>query len=235
MPPIVAINSVQDLYKILTTKRVIGRRAGEELLTIAGDRMLKNTTDPSEEETRQFMQEECLLLQKYANYPTLTEWNNMPGLRHGTKWGSTFGVTILVGELILQQVHHAHKGFPTSVLQKMLFAMLAELDHPSANTLVEPFEKMINFKIEREDGRDMSPEERAGFLRRILGQILASFVHVMDRYGLVESDGEGGASITLLGNRVLLHLKDAREIVDVLAGAHARFQSEIPNLSVTSN
>jgi hypothetical protein len=100
MPPVAKIESIEDLYRILTLKRIISRRAYDELLAIAGDRVLKNTA-PTDEDALHFMGEEKELLRKYANYPTLTEWEMMPNLRTGTKWGSTFGVTVLIGELIL--------------------------------------------------------------------------------------------------------------------------------------
>ncbi len=233
MQPVAQIENIQDLYRILTLKRIISRRAGEELLEIAGDRVLKNNAHPTDEEALAFMEEEKQLLYKYASYPTLTEWETMPSMRAGTKWGSTFGVTVLVGELVLQHVGQLHPGFPRPVLQKMLFAILGELDTPTANYLIEPFEKMINFKIERADKREMSDEEKSQYIRRILTEILQSFVLVLDRYGLVEAQ-QGAAAITPFGKRILLHLRDARNFVDILAAAHTRFQDEKPDLTIDS-
>jgi hypothetical protein len=228
--PVATIETVQDLYRILTLKRIISRRANDELLKIAGDRVLKSV-NPTDEETLQFMNEEKGLLRKYANYPTLTEWEQMPHLRIGSKWGSTFGVTILVGELVLEIVKEVHSEFPTSVLQKMLFGILGELDSPSATYLIEPFEKMITINVERVDNREMTPEEKSQFVTRVLTHILESFMLVLEKYGLVEIDG-GVAVVTTLGRRVLMHLRDAKEFVDILSKAHSRLQSSKTDLTL---
>jgi hypothetical protein len=115
----------------------------------------------------------------------------------------------------------------------MLFTILTELQTPTASYLIEPFEKMITFNVERADKQEMSPEERSQFIRRVLITILESFILVLDKYGLVESIS-GAAAVTPLGTRVLQHLKDAREFVDILSAAHTRLQAQKPDLPTTS-
>jgi hypothetical protein len=231
IPPVITINTVEDLYRILTLKRIISRRAHEELLNIAGDKVLQINAIPSLEDTLQFISEERKLLNKYASYPSLTEWNLMPELHSGTKWGSTFGVTILVGELILENLRQLHAGFSLSILQKMFMAILGELNKPSTVYLVDSIHRMTNFNVERADGQPLDEKDKEAFVHQVLTQILESFVSISEKYGLVEEKGPG-VSITPLGQRVLLHLKDASDFVIILTEAHTRLQTEKPRLPI---
>jgi len=232
IPPVVSIKTVEDLYKILTLKRIISRRANEELLNIAGDKVLKTNVDPTDEETIQFMLEERELLRKYASYPSLTEWNLMPEFHSGTKWGSTFGVTVLVGELILENIRQLHTGFSISVLQKMLLAILGELNKSTASYLIDAILKITKWNIARSDGKSLNEKDKEKFICQILISILESFVSVMDKYGLVNAK-ENSLTITDLGRRVLLHMKDAQDFVDVLADVHAKLQNKKSDFSIT--
>jgi hypothetical protein len=229
LPPVVTIDSVEDLSRILTLKRIIARRASEELLNIAGDKVLQGNSDPSEETALQFIKEEQELLRKYANYPSLTEWNLMPELRAGSKWGSTFGVTILIGEMILESMRQIHPGFPLGALQKILMVVLGELHKGSAAYLIDAVQRFTKFSLERQDGRPLSEIEKEQFFRQILTHILEDMITVMENYGLVEGK-EAEVALTPLGLRVLLHMKDAADFVIVLTAAHTRLQSEKPNL-----
>lgn len=212
------------------SKRIISRRANEELLNIAGDKVLQANANPSHEDTLQFIKEEQELLRKYASYPSLTEWNLMPELHAGSKWGSTFGVTILVGEMILENMCQQHPGFPLGALQKVLLAVLGELNKPTAPYLVEAIQRFTKFNLERHDGQPLNETERAKFIQQILAHILEDFITILEKYGLVEGK-ETGVALTPLGYRVLLHMKDADDFVTVLTAAHTRLQAEKPNLS----
>jgi hypothetical protein len=233
VPLVVTIDTVEDLSRILTLKRIIARRASEELLNIAGDKVLQGNSNPSVEDTLQFIKEETELLRKYANYPSLTEWNLMPELHAGSKWGSTFGVTILVGEMILENMRQQHPGLPVGALQKVLMTVLGELNKPTAAYLIDSVQRFTKFNLERQDGRPLSDDERSMFVRQILGHILEDLITIMEKYDLVEGK-EAGVALTPLGHRVLLHMKDATDFVTVLSAAHTRLQSEKPNLTSAS-
>jgi len=233
MQPVVSIDTVEDLSRILTLKRIISRRAGEELLNIAGDKVLEGNPNPSHEDTLQFIKEEQELLRKYANYPSLTEWNLMPELHAGSKWGSTFGVTILVGEVILENMHQQHPGLPISALQKILMTVLGELNKPTAPYLIDSVQRYTKFNLERQDGQPLNENDRNLFVRQILAHLLEDLITILEKYGLVEGK-ETGIALTPLGHRVLLHMKDASDFVVILTEAHTRLQSEKPNLTATS-
>jgi hypothetical protein len=226
--PLVNIRTIEDLNKILFMQRSITRRAKEELLAVASDAIL----DPTNiEQVEKLMRDEGELLEKYANYPTLTEFNLMPNLEGGTKWGATFGVTLLVGELILEQVK-AIQGTFESVLRPMLVLLLAELDSPQHDFLVEPLEKSLHMTVTSNSGRDVTEEERQVFVRKLVSELVKAFIHVCSTYGVVK-EVEEGYQITSRGKRILLHLIDAQKFILDIVDAHARFQSNKPKLSMT--
>jgi hypothetical protein len=92
--PVVAINSQEELHKVLAIQKAVSDRARLEL---ADNRA---ATPP------EFIEFAKKLLDKYTRYATLTEYNITPSLADGEKWGATFGVTALIGALVLE---HARK------------------------------------------------------------------------------------------------------------------------------
>ena len=93
---IVPINSKEELEKVLAIQKAVSDRARIELASPDPDL-------PQEEEVtaERFTGYAGRLLEKYARYATLTEYTYAPHLADSVKWGATFGVTALVGALIL--------------------------------------------------------------------------------------------------------------------------------------
>jgi hypothetical protein len=87
--PVVSISSKDELLKILAIQKAVSDRARIELASAPTD-------VPSE-----FIEFAASTLEKYARYSTLTEYQHVPHLADSEKWGATFGVTALVGALIL--------------------------------------------------------------------------------------------------------------------------------------
>jgi len=89
---IIAINSKEELQKVLAIQKAVSDRARIELASAP------ETPDftPSV-----FVQYAAQTLEKYARYPTFTEYQHLPHLADSEKWGATFGVTALVGALVL--------------------------------------------------------------------------------------------------------------------------------------
>jgi hypothetical protein len=90
--PIVPINSKEELQKVLVIQKAVSDRARIELATHP------EVPDFAPEAFTGFA---AKLLEKYARYSTLTEYQIVPALADSVKWGATFGVTALVGALIL--------------------------------------------------------------------------------------------------------------------------------------
>ena len=224
--PIVNLRTVEDLKKVLFVQRMITRQAKEELLAVASDVELIQAED-SDKKAVAFMAEERKLLEKYANGPTLTEFNLIPNLAGGTHFGATFGTTLLVGELILEQVKVLQGEFEP-LLRRLYMILLMELDRPQHRYLVEPLEKALKFKVNRPDGAPVPLEEQEAHAKRLVYRLVETFLVISTEYGIVETQTSKGFIITPLGRRVLLHLLDAEKFITLLVTAHTRFQSAKP-------
>src|SRR5271166_2806341 len=110
------IKTVEDLKKVLMRQKLCTRQAAEELAKIASNEALQTIEGEPEEKQKEkvftIMKAESILLEKYGMNPTMTELNAMPHTPDlAIKWGATFGVALLVGELILEQVRQLQGTF----------------------------------------------------------------------------------------------------------------------------
>jgi hypothetical protein len=227
---IVQLRSLDDLKKVLFLQKSITTKAKNELVAVAGDGSLEPDADPSVEAAR-FLAEERKILEKYAKYPTLTEFQLMPNSYDGYKWGATFGVTLLVGELIFEQLKTSHPHFGP-VIRQLVVLFLSELDHPQHEYLIEPLEKHLRYKVTSELGTEVPEAQQKAFVRDLVNQFADTLVALCDSYGIVKVK-KGGVVITPLGKRVLLHLIDAAKWVEDMTTAHAKFQNSKPHFSMT--
>jgi hypothetical protein len=227
---IVQLRSLDDLKKVLFLQKTITTRAKNELLAVAGDGVLEPGADLLEEANR-FLVEEKKILDKYAKYPTLTEFQLMPNSYDGYKWGATFGVTLLVGELIFEQLKSSHPHFGP-VIRHLFVLFLSELDHPQHEYLIEPLEKHLRYKVTSELGDEIPVDKQKAYVRDLVSQLTDTMVALCESYGIVKAK-KGGIVITPLGKRVLLHLVDAAKWVEDMTTAHKKFQTSRPKLSMT--
>jgi len=229
---ILNIQTIEDLNKVLFIQKVITRRAKDELYAIIKD---ADMTAPFEDkEVDNLMKREGELLQKYANYPTMSEFNAMPNLAAGTKWGATFGLALLVNELVLEQVKRVGpEGTPVipevfaPVLRPMYMILLAELDNPTHNYLIEPLEKALQITLTTKTGAEVPPAERDAFVHRMVTNLVEAMLHVSSVHKIVVYHDEGGTSgyaITPLGKRVLLHLMDVQQVIALMHEAYIRLR-----------
>ena len=230
---LVQIHSTEDLKKVLFLQKTITSRAKNELLDIANDHILGDSElELDDEQVDDIMEAEGELLEKYANYPTLTEFKLMPHLADGVKWGATFGVTLLVGELIFEQLKAAHPHF-TPVIKQLVMLFFEELDNPKHTYLVEPLEKHLKLKVVAvEGGKEVSKMQQQAFIKEIIGNFVDTLVALCNEFGIIEVK-PGGVAMTSLGKRVLLHLIDATKFIDEMTTAHTKFQLAKPKFSMT--
>jgi hypothetical protein len=224
--PIVQLKNLDDLKKVLFLQKTITQQAKNELLAIG-----ENSMDSGDvtEQVRIFMAEQRKVLDKYAKYPTLTEFQLMPNSYDGYKWGATFGVTLLVGELIFEQLKSAHPHFGP-IIRQLFILFLSELDNPQHEYLIEPLEKAARLRL-TSNGEDLSQEKQDAYKRGLLNQFAETVVSLGEGYGYLKSK-PGGVVITPLGRRVLLHLVDASRFIEDMTAAHSKFQISKPKLSM---
>ena len=215
--------------KVLFLQKTITTQAKNELLAVAGDRSIEPDVDPLKEAKR-FVLEETKVLEKYAKHPTLTEFQLMPNSYDGYKWGATFGVTLLVGELIFEQLKGAHPHFGP-IARRLFVLFLEELDNPQHEYLIEPLEKHLRYKVTSDTGASISAAKQKAFVRELVNQFAETMVILCHSYGLVKVK-KGGVLITPLGKRVLLHLVDASKWIEDMTVAHTKFQNAKPKLSM---
>ncbi len=121
---IVPINSKAELEKVLAIQKAISEGAAAEVLDIS------STSDPEA-----FLKAATALIEKYSRYATLTEFDHMPSLADGEKWGATFGVTTLVGTLIL---HPAQGLLKTQEdLKPVFIKFLLDMDNKKSQIKVD--------------------------------------------------------------------------------------------------
>ncbi len=221
MKPLAPINSVDDLKKVLFIQKTVTDRAKAEMLSIATD----GVGNPKA--AHAFILEERKLLTKYANYPTLSEMAEEPeALMNGTKWGATFGVAILVGGLIIEEVKRLQPHLEP-VLRHMLMLLLDELNHPRHKYLIEPMERNLTITSKA------NPSKAAAIKRQVCTDLADAMVAVGTQFGIVKGGGKSGVTLTPLGKRVFLHLVDAERFIQEMGKAHVRFQTVKPKLSMS--
>lgn len=234
---LLVINSIEDLKKILFLQKTISQQAQQEMLAIMGDSLIYSGGDGESEErivedAKRLFSKEKQLLEKYASYPTLTEFALQPKLGDASKWGATFGVALICGELIFEQVKAMQPHFE-SVIRQMFILLLNELDHPNPENkyLIDPLVKALKFNVDSEDGTDVSSDKKLAYIQALVNKLVEDFLLVSIEYGLVESKPTGYA-ITVLGRRVMFHLMDATKYMDEMTKAHERFQTAKPKLAM---
>ena len=223
------ITNLDELKKVLFLQKTITSQAKNELLAVASDKMFN--PDNLEEGAELFIEKEKVLLQKYVNYPTFSEFAASPAMYDGYKWGATFGVTLLVGELIFEQLRMSHPHF-SPVIRHLFVLFLSELDHPQHEYLIEPLEKHLRYKVTSELGDEIPVEKQKAYVRDLVSQLTDTMVALCESYGIVKAK-KGGIIITPLGKRVLLHLADAAKWIEDMTKAHAKFQKTRPKFSMT--
>jgi len=233
-PPkdLVKINNTEDLKKILLAQQVITTQAKVELLRVASETEMETlglslislpNSPTIDFRAQEFVDAEKLLLEKYAKYPTLTEYALMPHLYDLVKWGATFGVTLIVGELIIEQVRSLRPVFKT-LPRRLYRVLLSEMNNPTHKYLIDCLTEYLDFNFLKPDGTTLSTEEKLKFRTSFLKDIVEAFLIVSLQYGVVEISEERGYFLTDIGRRVLLHLLDSEKFVLQMTEVQKRFK-----------
>lgn len=222
---ILKIDTPKDLERLLLLQKVLSRQAKHDLTEIGQKAMLYDSVYK--------LKHERLLLENYANGPTLTEFKLMPSLYDSTRWGATFGVTVLVQSLVIERATLPNKDVQP-LLRPLLTILMNELNNPQSKSLLDPLKDALKFSIQV-DNVELTGKERDNYIHKFLQPIVESFISGMHEYQmvrLVQLAGNQGWQITPAGQRVYLHLMDARIFLEVVSEAHRKFQELKPQLSM---
>lgn len=235
--PVLRIETLEDLKKVLFLQRQITRKAHDELEAVASDNVLDADPDPTK--VKKFMKEESELLRSYAIRPTLTEWaynggiNDLMPYGSAQAWGATFAVAILTSELVLEQVRAMHPQFTPTIKSVFLQLLAAETQMKTTLSEGELEDVVMKFNVTKPDGTPIEDESIKKQIQAGLNDLVSTIVATGLEYGLFEDRGKGAHIITNLGVRVLLHMQDTLRFVLVMSEAHKKFQSEVPALMNT--
>jgi len=199
------IRSVEELKKVLFIQKNVTQQAMAEMVALMQD----GVAAPRRPED--FFDDARKLLEKYASYPTLAEFADDPQLMNLTKWGATFGVSALVGGMILEQVGRVMPRF-APVMRQMFVILLSEMAKPQHAYLVEALEKALRV-TPTEAGAGMTAEDARVLIRSYAQHLAEAFVAVSVYFGLIRT-AKDGIAITPVGRRVLLHMVDAQRFLD---------------------
>ncbi len=227
------IRNVEDLKKVLLRQKLCTRQAAEELAKIASNENLQEVEGEPEEKQKEkvftIIRAEQILLEKYAMYPTMTEFNAMPNTPDlAIKWGATFGVALLVGELIIEQVRQLQGTFEQA-LRTLYLVLLCELNDPKSEYMIESLEKAVRIEMKDKSGVPLPPDRQIAFKHKLLRQLVEAFCLVSVSYGVMGAHEGEAYSLTPLGRRVMMHLIDAQKYINIISEAHKRFQGEKPS------
>src|SRR5271165_5914065 len=227
------IKTVEDLKTILLRQKLITHQAAEEITKLVQDYPLPvEGEDPKviESKISVITKAESKLLEKYAKYPTLTEFNLMPNTADlAIKWGATFGVALIIGELILKQVKLIQETFG-DVINTLYTIYLNELGNPKHKYISDAILESLKIELKSKDGTSLAENEQKRFKETLVIQLVSAFTVVSKDYGIVNDDYQ----LTVTGRRVMLHLIDIQKFIDVMTEAHQRFHDEIAKIKPSS-
>ncbi len=126
---LVQINSVEELCKVLAIQNVIALQAEKEVMEQAGGSM------------EEFVAKARRVLEKYARYPTLTEYQKVPHLSDAEKWGATFGVSTLVTILVLDHARALLGGKVPEKFHRLFVQFLEKLRGTEPNIVMDDLTK----------------------------------------------------------------------------------------------
>lgn len=221
------VRTVNELNQALSRQRALTRQALVELDAISERMLPRSLAEASELEMEEawlaFKREEIRLLERYAGMPTLTEFEQMPGLTGLAKEGGTFGVAALVGEVVLSIILSLEPQF-ARIHRLVLMLLLRELDSPTPadEDLVDTVLRFVT--IELKDSDTLGEATHHALRRGIVRPMVEAMLMATEEYAMVESPDHHGFILTSLGKRTMLHMFDSQRFVEAITAAHRRLQ-----------
>lgn len=235
MTTLLKAETLERLQVYLVVQRDVTNRARKELSRVTDTTPILYAPDGTyaESTTSEILRKIQALLNNYAMTPTMSEFTASPA--HTSNWGGSFGVSSVIGTVMLKTLMDSFPEFSTSV--KLIFIkVLRELYMAHENTeedrdqsMMERVMENLNFSIRDKNGRDILGEQRDKLIKNRVALLLEVIAKVLEDYGLtmVEREGDQIASaITPLGIRVYLHIIDVDRYVQEVTGLYTELSAK---------
>ena len=172
-----------------------------------------------------------VLLYKYANQPTLTEFYQHPSWDGGFVYGGSFGVSAIVGTVFMKSWAEIFPEFAKIikvVMMRVLEEQAANEEEEEADDtpLIERILPQMKFTIRDSNGIEILGKQRDKLIYNRVASLLQLMAQSFVTYGLLEvptaeaeiKEGEQVVTrITPFGNRVYLHLRDVERYINEVA------------------
>jgi len=202
------INSIEEFAQVLLMQRTATAKAILELNgAITGDTAVETS-----------IQSAIRLLSSYAAMPTLTEHEKSEHIQGAYKKGATFGVALIVGEMLLKQLHTMVET--DSDMDLLMLIMLLREVAPGVN----PAELLMQYIQFDFSNKQLTEDERREKSEGILGPVATILSSLAETYELIDGVGPFNLTVTPLGKRVALHLVDVYQFANAIVAAHHRFK-----------
>jgi hypothetical protein len=229
-PSILKVETLEDLQGYLLKQKDFSEKAKRELSRVsdyvpilyASDGTLAIST------TEGILKGVGNLLHNYASLPTLSEFAASPVRGDIAKWGGSFGVSVVIGTVVLKTLVESFPEFNTSV-KPIFIKVLRELyvaheskaeDATGEQSMMERVMENLNFSIKDKNGREILGEQRTKIIRNRVALLLEVIAKILEDYKLTNvtrEDDQISSSMTPLGIRVFLHIIDVERYTEEVA------------------
>ena len=228
MEPLLKVDTLEDLQRYLLKQKDFSEKAKRELSKAADYVPFLYASDGTLAESTSvgILKSVGNLLNNYASLPTLTEFAISPSRSDIAKWGSSFGVSVIIGTVMLKTLVEAFPEFNTSV-KPIFIKVLRELymahEKPGdaqEQSMMERVMENLNFSIKDKQGREILGEQRNKIIKNRVALLLEVIAKVLEDYKLTNvtrEDDQIASSITPLGIRVYLHIVDVERYISEIA------------------
>jgi len=163
------------------------------------------------------------LFQNYGSLPTLTEYAQNPSLARDATWGGSFGVSTVLGTVVLRSLAESFPEFNASI-KPIFIKVLKELYTPDDNnkdkSMMERVMENLNFSIRDKNSKEILGDQRDRIIKNRVALLLEVIAKIMSDYGMLEiqeneDDPNNLATlITPLGIRIYLHVIDVERYIN---------------------
>ena len=231
MSNLLNLNVFEDLQKTLIRQKESTEKAKRELNRLTDSVMILYAPDGSfsEATTNEITRKVTNLLSSYATLPTLSEFAAKPALLNTASWGGSFGVATIVGTVMLKTLAE-FSDFPAPVVKSIFIRVLKELHDVAKGggneiSIMERIMESLCFSIKDWNGNGIIGDKRDMVIKGKVSLLLELLAKLMNDYKLIDTEKdskgeEAASSITPLGVRVYLHLRDVESYIMEISVAY---------------